>query len=176
MKKLLPFLIIILILPTVLLAQNLNYTIYGVVADSVSNQPVADVLVEVINEADTTEKAIAYTDSNGYYNANLIVSGIDLFDDRLPLEFTLKQNYPNPFNPTTIIGFQLPEASDVQLVVYNILGQKIKTIVDQKLEAGIYSAVWDGTNDNGQPVSSGVYYYQLNSGKTSMTRKMLLMK
>jgi len=187
-SKLLSFLIITFFLSTFLFAQQpVNYTIYGVVTDSASGQPIANVLVEVINEADTTEWDTALTNSSGNYSINLIVSDIHQFKDEMPTNFKLSQNYPNPFNPSTIIGFQLPKVSDVQLIVYNILGQKIKTIVNQKLTAGIFSAVWDGTNDIGLGVAAGVYFYRFSAGPSTgspkgqagnefvKTRKMVLL-
>jgi Big-like domain-containing protein/flagellar hook capping protein FlgD/parallel beta helix pectate lyase-like protein len=170
LKKLIPIFFIILSLPTLLLSQQMSEIIIsGVVIDSVSSLPLPDVMVEVINETDTTERATTITESNGSYTINLEITRI------LPTLFSLNQNYPNPFNPTTIIGFQLPKASDVQLVIYNILGQKIKSIVNLKLEAGIYSAIWDGTNDIGCGVSAGIYFYQLQSDHFRKTKKMVLL-
>ncbi len=94
----------------------------------------------------------------------------------LPTEFALKQNYPNPFNPGTTIAFDLPEAADVELVIYNILGQKVRTLINRRLPAGTHSATFDGRSDSNQKLASGVYLYRLSAGEYSQSRKMTLMK
>jgi hypothetical protein len=94
----------------------------------------------------------------------------------LPEVYTLEQNYPNPFNPSTVIYYNLPAATDVNLVVYNTLGQKVKTLVSTAQTAGQHSVEWDGTDENGNAVSSGVYFYKLTSPDYSATRKMMLIK
>ena len=92
-------------------------------------------------------------------------------------EFSLSNNYPNPFNPTTTIKFNISAPSKVQLLIYNILGQRIKTLVSGQMEAGAYKIMWDGLNDHGVRVSSGIYLYQLISdGKIINTRKMMMIK
>lgn len=101
----------------------------------------------------------------------------------LPKDFYLGQNYPNPFNPTTIIPFrvngsQLIVHSPVHttLIIYNLLGQKVNTLLNESLKPGTYQATWDGKNDAGEKVPSGVYFYRLTSGGPSETRKMVLMR
>jgi hypothetical protein len=95
-----------------------------------------------------------------------------------PQDFALLQNYPNPFNPNTTISFQLPANADVQLDIYNTLGQKVRTLTDATLPAGAHSAHWDGLNDAGQVVNSGLYLYQLKAvtanGLFQQTQKMIL--
>jgi VWFA-related protein len=88
----------------------------------------------------------------------------------------LDQNYPNPFNPTTQITFGLGQAGFVRLEIFNVLGQRIRTLVNAETPAGEHTALWDGRDDNGQMVSSGVYLYRLESGPYSNTRKMLMLK
>ncbi len=88
----------------------------------------------------------------------------------------LVQNYPNPFNPSTIIRFQLANAGTVRLAVYSVDGQLVKRLVDGAQQAGQYSVTWDGTNDRGSRVASGVYFYRLDAANQSVSRKMLLMK
>ncbi|MDN5354722.1 MAG: hypothetical protein PWQ09_1478 [Candidatus Cloacimonadota bacterium] len=85
-------------------------------------------------------------------------------------------NYPNPFNPETTINFSLNEAGPVELAIYNIKGQKIKTLVNETLPAQNYNIVWNGRDDNNQQVSSGVYFYRMNTSTYTSTRKMILMK
>jgi hypothetical protein len=94
----------------------------------------------------------------------------------LPETYSLSQNYPNPFNPRTHISYELPVGSHVTLTVYNILGQKVTTLVDKEMSAGRYVAEWDGASDGGRQVSSGVYLYKLEAGNFIKTRKMLLLK
>jgi serine protease len=94
----------------------------------------------------------------------------------LPARFELGQNYPNPFNPTTTIRYSLPDAAGVELVVFNILGEQVRTLVNGQQGAGEHSVVWDSRNDNGTQVASGVYLYRMSSNGLTETKKMLLMK
>ena len=88
----------------------------------------------------------------------------------------LVNNNPNPFNPTTTINFTTKEAGNVNLNIYNIRGQKVKTLVNDNLDAASHSVVWNGKDDNGKAVSSGVYFYKMQAGKYTSTKKMILMK
>jgi len=94
----------------------------------------------------------------------------------VPSAFSLSQNYPNPFNPQTNIEFSLGVDSKVELTVYNILGTKVRTLVNSELEAGEHSVLFDGLNDNGQQVAAGVYFYNLKTADQSLTRRMVLLK
>ena len=94
----------------------------------------------------------------------------------LPTVVALHQNYPNPFNPSTEIRFALPTARDVELRIYNQLGQTVRTLVDTRMKAGTYNMSWDGTTGAGHQVSSGVYFYSLQAGDFSQIRKMTLLK
>ena len=110
---------------------------------------------------------------------HMIVSAVTGLEDltmEIPKEFQLFQNSPNPFNPTTVINYHLPKASQVDLVVYNMLGQRIKTLVSGRQDARQYKIRWDGTNDQGAKVASGIYIYQLRSEDNVATKKMILMK
>ena len=93
-----------------------------------------------------------------------------------PEGFQLVQNYPNPFNPSTTIQFQLPQATHIEITIYNMIGEKIRTLVNRRCHAGLYSIKWDGTNDAGMPVVSGVYIYRFQSGSGVKTKKMILMQ
>jgi hypothetical protein len=93
-----------------------------------------------------------------------------------PQVFLLKQNYPNPFNPETNISFSLPERTSVSLVIYNILGKKVKTLVTGELAAGTHTVHWDGGEEAGNSVASGIYFYRLKTDSFDQTRKMVLMK
>ncbi len=94
----------------------------------------------------------------------------------LPKDYSLGQNYPNPFNPTTSIKFDLPNMSNVRVTVYDILGKEVRTLVNSDMGAGRYSVTWDGLNDQGQQVTSGVYFYRMDAGTFTMMKKMLLLK
>ena len=93
-----------------------------------------------------------------------------------PSNFVLFQNYPNPFNPTTNIEFLLPKSGHVKIEIYNIRGQKVKTLVDQYLKAGRKLVDWDGKDDNGNDVSSGIYFYRLQARDFCQTKKMVLLR
>jgi hypothetical protein len=95
---------------------------------------------------------------------------------RRPVSFTLEQNYPNPFNPSTSIMFSLPFPSKVTLTVFNLLGEEVTTLVSGVLPSGKHRAVWDGTNQGGHSVASGIYIYRLEAGSQMSSRKMLLIK
>ncbi len=93
-----------------------------------------------------------------------------------PSEFDLSQNYPNPFNPSTKIEFSLAKSGFVTLQIYDLLGRKVRALVSQELSSGYKSVIWDGKNDDGEAVASGVYFYQLKVGDFSEPKKMLLLK
>ena len=94
----------------------------------------------------------------------------------LPEKFDLGQNRPNPFNMSTVIEFSVASKSRVTIEVYNVLGQKIRTLVDETKPAGNYSVTWDGVDQDGADVASGVYLYRIKTGDFSRTNKMLLLK
>lgn len=94
----------------------------------------------------------------------------------VPDQLVLMQNYPNPFNPSTTISYILPEASEITLSVYNLKGQLVRTLVEGLKPSGLHQVVWDGKDKLNRQAASGVYFIRLQSGKTSKTRKMLLMK
>ena len=96
--------------------------------------------------------------------------------EEAPLVFSLSQNAPNPFNPETIISYSLPQSEQVKLVIYNVLGQEIRTLVNAFKPAGRYRVVWNSKDDFGRSVSSGVYFYQITAGEFLDTRKMLILK
>ena len=94
----------------------------------------------------------------------------------IPEEFTLYQNYPNPFNPTTTLRFGLPQPSNIELKIINILGQEVATIFSGWQDMGFYDYRWSGMNHLGQQVSNGVYFAVLTNGRDVQVRKMLLVK
>ena len=94
----------------------------------------------------------------------------------LPATYNIHQNYPNPFNPITTLRYDLPENSYVNVTVYDILGREVRTLVNSTQDAGFKSVIWNATNDYGEPVSAGVYLYQIQAGEFVQTKKMVLLK
>jgi flagellar hook assembly protein FlgD len=99
-------------------------------------------------------------------------------EDIIPVvtQTALKGNYPNPFNPETSIAFDLANEEHVSIDIYNIKGQKVKTLANDRFGVGSHSIVWNGKDDSGKNVGSGIYFYNMKSGKYTSTRKMILMK
>jgi len=93
-----------------------------------------------------------------------------------PEEFALDQNYPNPFNPATNISYRLSMTGDVELAIYDITGKRVRTLVNDRQNAGAHTVVWDGRDESGQQVVSGIYLYQLKAGREKETRRMVLMR
>ena len=109
------------------------------------------------------------TDANGA-TASLVLQ-------TLPTAFALADNFPNPFNPATTIQYALPQAVDVELTVYNVVGQPVRTLVAEHQSAGRYVVEWDATDDSGHSLSSGMYFYRLQvGGEFHEVKKMLLLK
>ncbi|MDW7679667.1 MAG: T9SS type A sorting domain-containing protein, partial [bacterium] len=94
----------------------------------------------------------------------------------MPQEYVLNQNYPNPFNPTTSIGYSMPQDGKIQIEIYNLMGQKVRTLIDGVRNAGTHLIEWDGRDDAGHVLSSGVYIFTLRSGNFMAARRMTLIK
>ena len=94
----------------------------------------------------------------------------------MPSGFALHQNYPNPFNPSTTIRYDLPAQAEIRLTVYDVLGRKVRTLVQQNQSAGAHTVVWDGRDASGRQLASGVYVYRLQAGELEKSAKMLLLK
>jgi hypothetical protein len=94
----------------------------------------------------------------------------------LPLDYILYQNYPNPFNPATTVRFQVPQTSSVNVDIYNMLGQKVRTLFQSQVARGTYSVAWDGKSDAGVQMSSGTYIYRMTAGAFVQSKKMVLLK
>jgi len=105
-----------------------------------------------------------------------VVSGIVASDTKVLNQYKLHQNFPNPFNPTTTISFEIPVISNTEIIIYDLLGCEVATLVDKKLTQGKYSAVWDGRDKYGRKVSTGIYIYQLRAGNIIETKKMCFVK
>lgn len=114
---------------------------------------------------------------SGIGSFNIITSPLAVNNETIPEVFDLKQNYPNPFNPTTVITFSIPEASQVSLKIFDILGREIKTLMSDYKAGGNYSVQWDGKDNSGNIVQSGTYFYRLIAGdKTSAVKKLIFLK
>ena len=110
------------------------------------------------------------------YSNVVLIQIVNVDELGIPDVYALEQNYPNPFNPITFINYQLPEATNVKILIYNVLGQKVATLVDQPMNAGYYNISWSGLNQYGSPVSSGVYLYRIETEGFSAVRKLMYLK
>ena len=99
-----------------------------------------------------------------------------IIQDHMPTVYDLHYAYPNPFNPFTSLRYDLPEDAFVNITIYDMMGRKINTLVSSHQTAGFKSIQWDATNNQGQPVSAGVYLYSIQTGQFSQTKKMVLLK
>jgi hypothetical protein len=148
---------------------------YGTLPDSIAfsiglcNIPGTSMEPELLNVACT------YPDTANPIALEVPSLGVETFTG-IPTEYRLSQNYPNPFNPTTKIAFDLPTAGPVHLTIYNLLGQRVVTLVDKHLEPARYQVEWDGTDMRGTPVASGIYFYELRAGAFQARKKMLLLR
>ncbi|MEW6051724.1 MAG: T9SS type A sorting domain-containing protein [Candidatus Zixiibacteriota bacterium] len=139
-----------------------GWTLIGGMVDTVQNTIYAPVSHTGVYAAFTTQIITDVED--------------DEYGDILPYRFELSQNYPNPFNPVTTIEYSLPERNHVVIEVYNVIGQKVRTLVNCEEPAGSYSVLWDGISSSGETVSTGVYFYRFQAGTHVETKKMLLLK
>jgi len=156
----------------ILLAQTFN--IQGKI--SVEDQtPVRYASVTFINQNDTTQKYSTITDTCGYYRLT-VPSGIDHFDYKLPANIELAQNFPNPFSASTSIQYKLNIKSDVEITIYDLLGREVRKFISDNKSPGVYSVIWDGKNEQGKSVATGIYLYQLNAGNESRVGKMLVLQ
>jgi hypothetical protein len=151
---------------------------------SLDNLPAGSYTIVVDKEGYTASNSPTVTvdESSGFNSSgnNVGVSGDPLGVNEnqagLPQTFALGQNYPNPFNPATEIHFDVAKASHVTIKIYNVMGQEIAKIADQRMDAGSYIARWNGNDVHGVTVSSGVYFYRMDADNFSEIRKMMLMK
>ncbi|MCK5149268.1 Ig-like domain-containing protein [bacterium] len=138
------------------------------------SEPVANVLVTLTNQSDTTQKFSAYTNADGKYSIQILETGVYDHDSKIPKRLYLFQNYPNPFNPATVIGYELSKPTHIRIEIYNVLGQRIRTLIDGFQTGWAGHVIWDATDDYGQGVSAGVYIYSLKAEGIRINKKMLL--
>ncbi len=127
-------------------------------------------------ESDRIQVEITRAEVNDFKVLNLPTGVVSETNIHKPTAYALFQNYPNPFNPETRIDYQLPEKTNVTIEIFNLMAQKIRTILNREQAAGYHSVVWDCRDDSGKMMGSGVYLYRIKAGEFSKARKMLLMK
>ncbi|HPG38603.1 MAG TPA: FISUMP domain-containing protein [bacterium] len=153
---------------------NAQIVLQGVVTDN-GAEPVENAFIEVIDQANADRCFNGITDAQGQYSITITETGIDETPAQKPGAFQLLQNYPNPFNPSTVISYEIPHPAQVRIEIYNVLGQKIKTLLDA-WQTDLYGHIlWNGINDQGRGVSAGVYLYTMITEGKRITRKMLLL-
>ncbi len=171
--KILPILASVLAIPFPVEAQvKVSQSVFGsgsTKTASQNNQVVGTVGQALIGQSSSTTNIINV--GFWYQSVSLITSVEQIESDILPEEFRLEQNYPNPFNPTTTIRFALPQKSKVTLRLFDIIGREVVTLVDDELPTGEYKLVLEAGN-----LSSGVYFYRLETPDFVMTRKLTLLK
>jgi hypothetical protein len=170
MKKCICILILFLslIIPYSVKAQN--YLIQGKVT-TIDGEPVLNARVWIINNNNIFEQFIAFTDASGMYS--VVVTGIE-DEEEIPTSYKLEQNYPNPFSEKTEIEFSAQADEKLTLKIYDILGREVKSLdIKSNLNLNHQSINWDGTNNNGNKVNAGVYFYHLSGRNISLTKKML---
>jgi len=145
-------------------------SVSGKVTDT-NGDPVSGALVIFTDESDQENYYTDYTDETGKYE---ILFTPTFVDSETPVQFMLFQNYPNPFNPTTTIPYSLEISGNVNLSIYNIMGQKVSTLADDFHSEGMHTIVWDGCDDEGKGVAAGMYLYRLTYSDHSESKKMLL--
>ena len=129
--------------------------------------PVHRAEVVLFNLDNPSSRVSTTTDESGSFS-------LSLNELVLPRSNALGQNYPNPFNPSTLIPFEIAEGGHVRLDVFNILGQRVVTLIDEPRRAGLYKAQWDATDAAGRPVGTGVYLYRLTTGRWQEARRLVL--
>jgi len=152
-----------------------KFCVYGIAA---TNDMDGDGMGEIIfGQGNVPEGSGPYSPSLWIFDYGRIPTGIEIkLQTPFPKDYSLNQNYPNPFNPNTEISYKLPKSGHIKLEIYNILGQKVKTLVNKFQGIGTHNIQWDSSNNGGALVSSGVYFYCLETPDMTMTKKMLLLR
>jgi protocatechuate 3,4-dioxygenase beta subunit len=142
--------------------------------------PAGEFKISATSNNGDAEQTVSVSVGNGRNAANveliLGTTSVQATTAEIPAKFELEQNYPNPFNPETSIKYHLPIQTTVTLRIYNALGQEIRTLVNALQDAGVYSATWDGKDNNGRQLATGLYLFRLEAGDFVMTRKMAMVR
>ena len=134
--------------------------------------------LELINPNEDNEIPVNWSSSDNYGTPGEINSSyLSTIEETVtPAEFKVYNNYPNPFNPSTTLSYVIPENSFVTITIYDVLGREVSTLMNNYQDAGFKTVIWNSTNNQGNPVSAGVYFYQVRAGSGIQTNKMLLLK
>jgi hypothetical protein len=140
----------------------------------IPDTPSDSCVIRVSSKAENPISAL----SDGFFTIKAETTGVreEKKSDNLPENFVLYQNYPNPFNPSTKIEFSLSERAQVKLEIYDITGRRVKKLLDEALPSGFWSVVWEGEDDSGVEVASGVYFYRLKTFQYTQTKKMVMIR
>ncbi len=160
-----------LVLITVMFPVSTSFALISGTVTDTTGSPVSGALVTFTDESNPENEFRGYTDNNGTYDISISPT---LVDEDMPRGFRLHQNYPNPFNPSTTIPYSIDKSGYVNLSVYNIMGQKVRTLIDDHQPAGSHVVIWNGFDGDGNNAGAGVYIYQLKRINHSESRKMLL--
>ena len=164
------------VIGTLTINASANITVSGEVTDTVGH-PVEGAHIKFTSESDTSKHYSDVTDADGMYHIMLailtVVEGESV--SPIPETFQLFPNYPNPFNPSTTIPYQLGVTGHVRLVVYNVLGQPIRTLVDQPQPAGLHTVQWNGSDDQGDGVAAGLYVIRMETAQFLQSKKAVLL-
>ena len=151
-------------------AQSQTITLKGKISGN--GTPISRALIELIDKSDTTNQVFTYSDASGNYTLNMITDVNS--SESLPSEFSLEQNYPNPFSNSTAISYKLNKQTDVQLTIFDALGREVRKFNISSQNAGIHGILWDARNNFGAKLASGVYFYRMQVGNKTLTKKMVL--
>jgi hypothetical protein len=159
--------------------QNYFFESISVGETAISN----DSFVLVLNSECNSDTSIViqgniHSGGNLYWKDSISISiqTLNAEENNIPKYFSLGNAYPNPFNPNTTIQYGLSSMEFVTIEIYDLMGRKIKSLVNEKLDPGIYSSNWDATDNMNQPVSGGMYFYQMQAGDFKETKKIILIK
>ena len=159
-----------------------SYSAQGAGGQVIAVYPEYDLVIGAQSEIDW---ANYYTDSHfellnyRIHDIALMFENLELNNDndvQSPSSFKLYSNYPNPFNPVTTLRYDLPEHGLVNITIYDMLGKVVNNLINKNQNSGSKSVQWDATNNQGEPVSAGVYLYKIQAGNFSQTKKMILLK
>jgi len=139
-------------------------------------QNAAPAFGDLDNDGDLDLTLGNYSGTFNYFQNNNPALPLVSTERILPKEHEIFQNYPNPFNPVTVISWQLAFGGEVEIKIFNLLGQNVRTLVNERQEAGYHSVVWEGQDEAGNPVASGIYLYRIRAGEFFIVRKMVLME
>ncbi len=138
--------------------------------------PIGNAVVDMIDVRQSDGLIVAGTHGQGVYSGTVPVTSVELVENTTPSSFSLGQNYPNPFNPSTTIRYEIPNQGNVQVKVFDLAGREIVSLVDAAQTPGTYTVTWDGKDRAGNSVASGIYFYRLQAGGFSETKRLAYLR